>query len=119
MHDLLVDRGADARRKAIQSLETRRGTLVRADELLGDAIELHRRRACADRLANPLVRRREDLSARGHRLDLPRRLELYHQLSPTACRVRFVTSSIVPTASILAMFAPCDAYHAITGAVCS
>ena len=57
--------------KSVQSLEARRGALVRPDEIFGDLVEVHGGRAGTDRLANPLVRRREDLPARGHRLDFP------------------------------------------------
>src|SRR5687768_5553185 len=36
MHDLVVDRAADTRRKIVQALERRNGALVAADEIFGN-----------------------------------------------------------------------------------
>ena len=52
VHDLLVDRGAERLGKVVQSLERRRGTGMRPDELLGLAVEILGAQSRPDDLAH-------------------------------------------------------------------
>ena len=116
MHDLIVDRAADARREIVQALERRHRALVAADEILGDGIEVGRCHSRLHRVLHQPYRVGENLSAASHDLDLALRLELDHPSS--AFIARSVISSRLPLASIFARPSFFSFTQSITGAVC-
>ena len=74
VHDLVVDRDADRGREAVEPLE--RGARAQTDDgLLGDLVDLGRRLAGPELLADRLEHRRDDAPALLHQLELALRLE--------------------------------------------
>src|SRR5690606_12565524 len=78
VHDLLVHGRAQTGRKSVQPLEGRLRTLVRADEVLGDAVELRGRDAWSDVRTQLVEQPGKDLARPSDRLDLLGRLEWNH-----------------------------------------
>src|SRR6059036_232182 len=84
VHDHVVRRDADRRRIALVALE-RRHAAPREDELLGDPVELARRRSRPYVLLEQRDRLGDDLSGPGHRLDLGLGLPEDHLASAPTC----------------------------------
>src|SRR2546422_6932990 len=92
--DFLVDRRAQGGGEVVQSLERRPGAGVRADEVLGGAIELFGGDAGAHLTRDQSQRLRHDAAGGGHRLDLARRLDGDHR--PMMRWILVAISSTVP-----------------------
>src|SRR2546423_15031906 len=72
VHDLLVDRRANARREIVQSLEGRGRTRMRPAEIVGNLVEVTGRHARSDAPFEQSHGRRENLASPRHDLDLAR-----------------------------------------------
>src|SRR2546423_15588949 len=70
VHDLLIDRRADARREIVKALERGRRTWMRSNEIVGDLVQIHRRHARTHAPLKEMHRLREDLAATRHDLNL-------------------------------------------------
>src|SRR5262249_47104055 len=122
VHDLVVQRRADASGKTVQPLERRHGPVVAADELFGDRVEFTRGNPRPDGTAQRLDGRSENFSSLRHQLHFARRLELDHALSaplPSASSARAVIAPTSPTAPTTTTLPSFFLYQSSTGAVCS
>ena len=91
VHDHLVRGRADGGRVAAVALEGRRAAL-RADELVGELVELRRRHARPHVLAHERERVGDDAAGLGHRLDLGRGLADDHEATRAWSRASWISA---------------------------